>query len=248
MPGAAAVVKGEEGTHLFYPPHENVLPVQVTGDPLAPHEDLQATVRKSRTSAKHLAADVAAGKARARNPHPFPLGPIVRVYDPAVGTLDLRQISRSAPTARQRPNFAGSSSPASPCRRRSQLLRNAAMPAYRFPILIFPVPGSGHTATLVEDNGDIAAVGDTPSGSACHRLRDYLEDRTIRSHLGILSRFRLPRALSAASKSAQYTVENGPPCGETIPLRVAVVTGRTRAGLLVAVHPDTRHPLQLLRP
>jgi ATP-dependent Clp protease ATP-binding subunit ClpC len=112
------------------------------------------------------------------------------------------------------------------------------MPAYRFPILLFPVPGSGYTATLVEDNGDIAAVGDTPS-EARDRLRDYLE-RTYRHHPWYPPPdFESPElSIRRVEVRAQYTVEKrAHPCGETIALRVAVVTGRTRAGLLVAAIP-----------
>jgi len=106
MPGAAAVVAGEEGTHLFYPPHENVLPVQVTATPLSPQEDPQATVRKITRIRQTWRADVAAGKAQADS-DPFPLAPIVRVYDPAVGTLDLRTLLLCAnlPTATELRRF-----------------------------------------------------------------------------------------------------------------------------------------------
>jgi len=106
MPGAAAVVSGEEGTHLFYPPHENVLPVQVSATPLSPQEDPQATVRKITRIRQTWRADVAAGKAQADS-DPFPLAPIVRVYDPAVGTLDLRTLLLCAnlPTATELRRF-----------------------------------------------------------------------------------------------------------------------------------------------
>jgi hypothetical protein len=106
MPGAAAVVAGEEGTHLFYPPHENVLPVQVTATPLSPQEDPQATVRKITRIRQTWRADVAAAKAPADS-DPFPLAPIVRVYDPAVGTLDLRTLLLCAnlPTATELRRF-----------------------------------------------------------------------------------------------------------------------------------------------
>jgi ATP-dependent Clp protease ATP-binding subunit ClpC len=112
------------------------------------------------------------------------------------------------------------------------------MPAYRFPILMFPVPGGGFTATIVEDNGDVAAVGDTPS-QARDRLRDYLE-RTYRNHPWFPAPdFKAPElSIRRVDVRPQYKVEQRPhPCGETIPLRVAVVTGRTEAGLLVAAIP-----------
>ncbi|MDB5322103.1 MAG: ATP-dependent Clp protease ATP-binding subunit [Phycisphaerales bacterium] len=112
------------------------------------------------------------------------------------------------------------------------------MPAYRFPILLFQGPAGGHTATLVEDNGGIAALGATPA-EARDRLRDYLE-RTYRNFPWYeRPDFEEPQlSFQRIDVRAQYTAAGRTyPCGETIPLRVAVVTGHTATGLLVAAIP-----------
>lgn len=112
------------------------------------------------------------------------------------------------------------------------------MPAYRFPILRFQDLAGGFTAVLVEDNGDIAAFGETP-GQARERLRDYLE-RTYRNFPWYPPPdFEQPQLMvQKVEVRAEYTVANrAHPCGETIGLRVPVVSGRTRAGLLVAAMP-----------
>jgi hypothetical protein len=89
MPGAAAIFHGEQGTHLFYPPHENVLPVQLVATPLAEHEDAATVARDQMTARERWRALVAAGEASPES-DAHPLGPVVRIYDPAVATLDLR--------------------------------------------------------------------------------------------------------------------------------------------------------------
>lgn len=112
------------------------------------------------------------------------------------------------------------------------------MPAYRFPILSFQDAAGGHTAALVEDNGDIAAFGAT-SAEARDRLRDYLEKTYKNFPWFAASDFDEPQlSLHRVEVRPEYAVANRPhPCGETIALHVAVVTGRTRAGLLVAALP-----------
>jgi ATP-dependent Clp protease ATP-binding subunit ClpC len=112
------------------------------------------------------------------------------------------------------------------------------MPAYRFPILLFQDPAGGHTAALVEDNGGIAALGAAPA-EARDRLRDYLE-RTYRNFPWYPHPdFESPQlAFQRVEVRAQYTAAGRAyPCGETIPLRVPVVTGNTSTGLLVAAIP-----------
>jgi len=112
------------------------------------------------------------------------------------------------------------------------------MPAYRFPILRFQDQAGSFTATLVEDNGDIAAFGQTAS-QARDRLREYLE-RTYRNFPWYPQPdFDHPQlAVQRVDVRPEYAVANRPhPCGETIALHVAVVTGRTRAGLLVVALP-----------
>jgi hypothetical protein len=106
MPGVAAVVAGEQGTHLFYPPHENVLPVQVIAVPLAPHDDPQSAAQYIARTRETWRSNVAAGRASADS-DPYPLGPVVRVYDPVVGTLDLRSLllCTNLPTANELRRF-----------------------------------------------------------------------------------------------------------------------------------------------
>jgi hypothetical protein len=106
MPGAAAVFRGEAGTHLFYPAHENVLPVEVTTRTLSPDDDPDAIARKLTRDREDWRAQVAAGSVSADS-GPYRLGPIVRVYDPGVGTLDLRSVLLCAnlPTAAELRRF-----------------------------------------------------------------------------------------------------------------------------------------------
>src|SRR4051794_39385319 len=112
------------------------------------------------------------------------------------------------------------------------------MPAYRFPILRFQDAAGNHTAALVEDNGDIAAFGAT-SAEARDRLRDYLE-KTYRNFPWFAQPdFDEPRlSFHRVEVRPEYAVTNRPhPCAEPIALHAAIVTGRTRAGLLVAALP-----------
>jgi ATP-dependent Clp protease ATP-binding subunit ClpC len=89
MPGAASILQGEAGTHLFHPQHENVLPLHVTGFPLAQDDDAAAAAKRHTTAREQWRARVAAGDA-SPDSDPHPLAPVVRVYDPAGATLDLR--------------------------------------------------------------------------------------------------------------------------------------------------------------
>jgi ATP-dependent Clp protease ATP-binding subunit ClpC len=112
------------------------------------------------------------------------------------------------------------------------------MPAYRFPILVFQDFSGCHTAALVEDNGGIAALGDTPA-QARERLRDYIE-RTYRAAPWYPPPdFESPQLMfQRVEVRPQYTANGrANPCSETIALRVAIVTGHTSAGLLVAALP-----------
>jgi hypothetical protein len=89
MPGASTILRGESGTHLFYPQHENVLPVQDIGFPLALDEDAAAAARGHTAAHAQWRSRVAIGD-DSPDSDPHPLGPVVRVYDPAAATLDLR--------------------------------------------------------------------------------------------------------------------------------------------------------------
>jgi ATP-dependent Clp protease ATP-binding subunit ClpC len=115
------------------------------------------------------------------------------------------------------------------------------MPAYRFPILVLQDAAGGFTATLVEDNGDVAAFGST-AAEARQRLREHLDKiaRTLPSY---------PRPDFEDPQLTFHRVELRPeysaggrayPASETIPLRVAVVSGRTTGGLRVAALPTLR--------
>src|SRR3954467_7503198 len=113
------------------------------------------------------------------------------------------------------------------------------MPAYRFPILVFRDAAGGWTATLVEDDGDVAAYGRTPA-EARERMRDYL-DRTYRGG----DTWRAAPEVTEAELSVvrvdvrpQYAVERRVyPSGEAVAVRVAVATGRTAAGMRFAALP-----------
>lgn len=89
MPGIARILNAEEGTHLLYPPNENVLPLQMSVIPLAEGEDAATVLKAHNAARQHWRNQVAAGVALPQS-DPHPLGPVVRVYDPAVATLDLR--------------------------------------------------------------------------------------------------------------------------------------------------------------
>jgi len=73
MPGAAAILANQSGTHLFYPPGENVLPVRLGVFPLADEDDPTLCA----------AARARMGTAGA------PLSPVTRLHDPTLATLDL---------------------------------------------------------------------------------------------------------------------------------------------------------------
>jgi hypothetical protein len=89
MPGAASIFAGEAGTQVVYAPGGGVTPVQVAATVLHPEVD-PMTVTCDRTAAReHWHDRVAAGESAADS-DPDPLGPVVRVCDPAVATLDLR--------------------------------------------------------------------------------------------------------------------------------------------------------------
>jgi hypothetical protein len=89
-------MEGERGTHLSYPAShvENLVVVQVNLIPLAEGEDAAAPGGAARS---HLAKRAAWREAVARGEagveqDPTPIGPVVRVYEPASAgvTLDLR--------------------------------------------------------------------------------------------------------------------------------------------------------------
>jgi DNA polymerase III delta prime subunit len=89
MPGVCATLGAEAGTHLVYPPHENVVPVRVLVEPLAEGADARAAVGRLNEARQAWRAAVGRGEA-SPEADPYPLGEVVRLYDPAVATLDLR--------------------------------------------------------------------------------------------------------------------------------------------------------------
>ena len=111
------------------------------------------------------------------------------------------------------------------------------MPAHRFPILVLTDAGGFHTALMVEDPG-AAAFAATPA-EARQQLRDHLERVYRDSPWRGGPDFHDPAlAVQRVEVRAEY-VDRGRsyPCGETIAVRMPVVTGRTRAGLRVASLP-----------
>ena len=89
MPGIGSVLRSEAGTHLIYPAHENVVPVQLIVLELQGGEDASAVAARCATEIKTWLAEVADGRASPES-DPIPLGPVVRIYDPSLATLDLR--------------------------------------------------------------------------------------------------------------------------------------------------------------
>jgi ATP-dependent Clp protease ATP-binding subunit ClpA len=89
MPGIGAVVRGEAGTHLVCAPGEGLLPVRVSVEPLAAAAEPAAVARERLAARERWRSAVAAGTALPEE-DPEPLGPIVRIYDPVLATLDLR--------------------------------------------------------------------------------------------------------------------------------------------------------------
>jgi len=112
------------------------------------------------------------------------------------------------------------------------------MASYRFPILLLQDFAGGHTATLVEDGGNIAAVGATRA-EARDRLRDYLEKTYRNSPWYPRPEFDDPALqFQKVDVRAQYVASGRTyPSGETIGLRVAVVTGKGPGGMPVAALP-----------
>ncbi|HXG67301.1 MAG TPA: AAA family ATPase [Blastocatellia bacterium] len=76
-PHALTLAKVEEGTHLFYPAHGNIVPLQVTALPLADGEDPMAAI------AVHAGRDIVFEE-------PADLLPVIRIYEEQGVTLDLR--------------------------------------------------------------------------------------------------------------------------------------------------------------
>ena len=112
------------------------------------------------------------------------------------------------------------------------------MPAYRFPILIWQDFAGRHTACLVDDAENVAAVGDTP-GDAAWKVKEFLQWRYRERPWTEPPDFQEP-ALSFVRVEVRPEYEVGGrkfPSAETLPLRVACVTGKDSHGLLLCALP-----------
>jgi len=91
--GAARLAEGEQGTHLYFDEDEVIVPVQVVVFPLrpgaGPREAIAEVILERRRWIERLAMDEAGV-----NDDPYPLGPVIRIYDQCDGqtktTVDLR--------------------------------------------------------------------------------------------------------------------------------------------------------------
>lgn len=89
LPGISRIMRHEAGTHLLYPGDQNVLPVQVVVRGLSTEEDATTVAARLIEQRNQWRAAVAAGQAPT-DADPAPLAPILRIYDPASSTLDVR--------------------------------------------------------------------------------------------------------------------------------------------------------------
>jgi hypothetical protein len=89
MPGIVGVMEGERGTHLMYPPHENLVLVQVNLIGLAEGEDAGKAARAHVARRAAWREGIGRGE-RSVDDDPTPILPVVRIYEPQSVTLDLR--------------------------------------------------------------------------------------------------------------------------------------------------------------
>ncbi|HEY7116529.1 MAG TPA: AAA family ATPase [Tepidisphaeraceae bacterium] len=113
------------------------------------------------------------------------------------------------------------------------------MPAYRFPILLIRDAAGFFTALPVEDHADTAAAFAATPADARQQVRDCLERLYRDSPWRPEPDFADPSlSLHRVDVRPEYQDDDRVyPCGETIPLRLPVVTGHTEAGLRVAALP-----------
>jgi hypothetical protein len=88
-PHAVALARMEEGTHLFYPAHENLVPVQVAVLPLQEGENPAARFTTFQNDRRAWLHRLAEGNA-ALEINPLALRPVLRIYDSQGPTVDLR--------------------------------------------------------------------------------------------------------------------------------------------------------------
>lgn len=89
LPGISRLMDNESGTHLLCPGDKGVLPVQVIVHGLSNDDDAMTIARQIIDARTQWRKDLAAGVV-SPNADPQPLGPIVRIYDSTIATLDLR--------------------------------------------------------------------------------------------------------------------------------------------------------------
>ncbi len=89
MPGIFAMVRPESGTHLFFPPHENLVPIQVIATALDESEDAAQAAEQRIAMRNDWRAAVATSQSTPDSA-PYPAGPVIRLYDPHTATIDLR--------------------------------------------------------------------------------------------------------------------------------------------------------------
>jgi hypothetical protein len=89
MPAIGRLIRGELGTHLFYLAGQHVLPVQVRRVPMGPQESAVDASAVDQRARRDWCARVAAGEESPES-DPHRLGEVIRVYDAACATLDLR--------------------------------------------------------------------------------------------------------------------------------------------------------------
>ena len=106
-PHAEALARLEEGTHLFCPAHENLVPVQVGVLPLSDEENPSAAFAEVEKVRSLWLEKVAAGLATPED-DPQRLRPVLRVYEEEGSTIDLRtgQLVPTFPSPEAREAFS----------------------------------------------------------------------------------------------------------------------------------------------
>jgi ATP-dependent Clp protease ATP-binding subunit ClpA len=89
MPAVARLLTGEGGMHLFHAPGQNILPVQVSVLPLAAGQDVAQVIGERQAARGSWRQRPASGE-RVAETDEDPSGRVIRVYDQAAATLDLR--------------------------------------------------------------------------------------------------------------------------------------------------------------
>jgi hypothetical protein len=111
MPGIAAILAVETGTHVFTPVRGNIVPVQVIVTPIGEQNALDI-LQSLRARDHQWRKDLARGAA-APGDDPFPLLPVLRLYDSSSVTVDLRSglVATGYPTSEEVRKFVLSQLP-----------------------------------------------------------------------------------------------------------------------------------------